>query len=234
MIVNNESYCIGIMTYSKRKEYVKLLIEDIRKQSDITIYLAINCDYKQEFDNNYRKDMLNLCMQYDNLYPCFYLKFRGCARVWNDIIVNANYDNCLILNDDCRVVNNFIRDIIEYKVSNNIDSIVKTNKCWSSFLVNKKFIQQAGFFNEHYLGVGFEDTEFVHRVGEFPSFDTENWISLTDESKQTFPGNEESNLSDSKNYSSFNAQLFANGVIGRGQNFRPYEIFYDTNYNNIF
>jgi|688.fasta_scaffold181859_3 hypothetical protein len=234
MNVNNQTYCIGIMTYSKRKEYVTTLIEDIRKQSTITIYLAVNCDYNEEFDDDYREYILNLCLQHKNIYPSFYLKFRGCAKIWNDIVINSCYDNCLILNDDCRILNNFINDIIQFKISNNINTIVKTNKCWSSFLVNKNYLTEVGFFNEYYIGIGFEDSEFIRRLGEYTSYITTDWISLTEQSKQTFPGNETLLDDDAKQYSSFNHRLFHSGFIGSDENFRPYEKYYMDNYNQIF
>ena len=235
MIINNKSYCVGIMTYSKRREYVTTLIDDIRKQSTIPIYLAVNCDYGLEFDNDYRNYILQLCLRYENVYPNFYLKFRGCAKIWNDIVINSSYDNCLILNDDCRILNNFINDIIQFKISTKTDTIVKTNSCWSSFLVDKKYLTEAGFFNEYYIGIGFEDTEFVHRLGEYISYDTSDWISLTEQSKQTFPRNETLSTDHPKQYSSFNHRLFDNlKLISKGENFRPYEKYYMDNYNQIF
>jgi hypothetical protein len=234
MIINNESYCVGIITFSKRKNYIENLISDIRSQNIIPIYLAINCDYNQPFDNDYRKFILNLCLQYDNIYPSFYLKFRGSAKIWNDIIINSSYDNILILNDDGRVRNNFINDIIDYKVSTNNDTILKTNNGWSSFVVNKKYIQSIGYFNEYYIGIGFEDNELVRRVGEFPSFNSKDWEDLHHESKNTFPKNEENQ--DEKQYSSFNRNLFSTDFTPPTleTSFRPYESFYEENYNKIF
>jgi len=126
--------------------------------------------------------------------------------------------------------------MISYNLkSRNINSIVKTNSCWSSFLVNKNYLTNAGYFNEYYIGIGFEDTEFVHRIGEFISYDTNDWISLTEESKRTFPGNESAEINSSKHYSSFNHRLFdETRLISVGENFRPYEKFYIDNFNQIF
>lgn len=237
MIVNNESYCIGIITYSKRKEFIKNLLNDIRLQSEIPVYLAVNCDYQQSFDNNYRNFILDLSLKYDNIYPSFYLKFRGLAKLWNDIIINSCYDNILMLNDDGRVKNNFINDIINYKIAINNTTILKTNNLWASFIVNKQYIQSIGYFNEYYLGMGFEDSELVRRVGEFPAFMSEDWIDLNRESVETFPKNETKQGPEWKYYSSFNSNLFNNHYSEYtipGANFRPYESFYEENYNKIF
>lgn len=237
MIRNDESYCIGIITYSKRKNYIETLLCDIREQSDIPVYLAVNCDYNQPFDNDYRKFILELSTKYDNVYPSFYLKFRGSSKLWNDIITNSNYDNILMLNDDGRVKNNFINDIINYKITTKNNTILKTNHGWASFIVTKRFIQSVGFFNEFYIGIGFEDYEFVKRVGEFPSFNSPDWVDLELESKQTFPGNE-NKLEDSlKSYSSFNYTLFNSRYHEFTKpecNFRPFEEFYNDNFDKIF
>jgi len=235
MIVNNESYCIGIITYSKRKEFIKNLLDDIRLQSEIPVYLAINCDYQKSFDNDYRNFILNLCLEYSNIYPSFYLKFRGLTKLWNDIIINSCYDNVLLLNDDGRIKNNFINDIINYKITTNNDNILKTNNGWSSFIVNKKYIQSVGYFNEHYLGMGFEDSEFVKRTREYPTFMSSDWVDLYHDAKQTFPKNE--NNAGEKEYSNFNKHIYHNefGTYSSpGINFRPYESFYEENYNKIF
>ena len=112
MIVNNQTYGIGIMTYSKRKTYIENLLCDIRLQSNIPVYLAVNCDFKQPFDENYRNFILELCRKHPAVFVSFYLKFRGSAKLWNDMIVNTSYDNLIIMNDDVRLHNNFINDFV--------------------------------------------------------------------------------------------------------------------------
>jgi len=238
MVVNNESYCVGIITYSQRKNFIKDLLSDIRLQSEIPVYIAVNCDYQKPFDNNYRAFILDLCLKYDNVYPSFYLKFRGLSKLWNDIIINSCFDNILLLNDDGRIQNDFIKNIINHKIGTNNDTILKTNEGWSSFIVNKKYIQSVGYFNEYYLGIGYEDSEIVKRTTEYPSFSSEDWIDLNKETINTFPKNnidsKEINL---KKYSSFNNNIFNNKYpqyTTSGCNFRPYESFYEENYNNIF
>lgn len=235
MIINGETYGIGIMTYSKRREYITNLINDIRNQSEIPIYIAVNCDYKLPFDDEYRRFMLELCMEYSEVYCSFYLKFRGCAKIWNDLIINTSYDNLIILNDDVSMKNNFISDLIAHQVNTNNNTVLKINNGWTGFCVNKNFMKRVGFFNENYIGIGFEDTEFVWRLGEFPYFMSTDFISLTKESVNTFPNMENLEPNGQKVYSSYNNELInRKAIASRETNFRPYEDVYDNNFDRIF
>jgi hypothetical protein len=234
MIVNDQSYCVCIATYSKRKDYIKNLIEDIRKQSqDIPIYISVNCDYKKQFDNEYRKYILELASKHENVYLTFYLKFRGLSRMWNDMITNTCYDNCIIINDDSAIKNNFISDFINHKISTNNETILKTNNGWACFIVNYKYINSVGFFNENYIGIGFEDAEFVRRTLEYPAYMTEDFVDLNIEALHTFPTCEDDNVT-VKEYSSFNKHMINSGQIGGGIHFRPFEQQYIDNYDKIF
>lgn len=234
MNVNDQSYCIGIMTYSKRKEYIKNLINDIRLQSEIPIFIAVNCDYGKPFDEEYRQFMLELCSKHKLVFPSFYLKFRGSSKLWNDMIVNASYDNLIILNDDVSLKNQFIENFIKYKIDTQNNSILKVNSGWAGFCVNKTYIKSAGFFNEQYLGIGFEDSEFVRRHGDFPTYTTNDFLDLTNESLGTFPNMENVSHPSEKRYSVYNYRLINNGVVGNNTNFRPYETEYDDKFDKIF
>jgi hypothetical protein len=234
MIIDGQTYGIGIMTYSKRKEYIKNLLDDIRRQSEIPVYIAVNCNYGQQFEEDYRSYMLELCSKYTSVFPSFYLKFRGSSKLWNDMIVNTSYDNLIILNDDIRLNNTFIQDFINYKIANNNTSILKVNNGWAGFCVHKNYIKAAGFFNEQYLGIGFEDSEFVRRHGEFPAFMSQDFVDLAYESVSTFPKMENVTNQHDKRYSGYNHALINNGVLGTGINFRPYENEYDEKFNQIF
>lgn len=245
MLNNGKSYCIGIVTYSKRKEYVERLIDDLRKQTTTSIFLAINADYKKDFDNKYRNFILNLCAKYENVYPSFYLKFKGLAKLWNDLIINCGHDNCIILNDDIIIKDGFINNLIQHKERIGNNTIMTTNNMFCAFVVNKNFMDSIGYFNEYYIGIGFEDYEFHRRMrrlnllvdGDIQTFKTNDFVNLTEESVSTFIGNENNKPGDSKTYSNVNNVIFHSGTIegeGMDLHFRPFEKFYEANYDNIF
>lgn len=236
MIADN--YCVGILTFSKRKNYIKSLLEKIRLQSDILVYLCINCDYNQPFDPKYRDFILKLCLKYTNVYPSFYLKFRGLSKAWNDMVINACYENMIIINDDSTIQPGFFDDITnqyEQIYAAEPKRILKINNGWACFMVNKTYLTSVSFFNENYIGIGFEDAEFVRRHGDFPGHVTDKFIDLASEpdSFNSFPKNENITMQSEKSYTSINVELFqANS--GDYQNPKPFEQFYVENYNKIF
>jgi hypothetical protein len=182
MIVDN--YCVGILTFSKRKKYIENLLKQIRLDSEIPVYLCINCDYNQPFDPKYRDFILKLCLKHKNVYPLFYLKFRGLSKAWNDMVVNSCYDNMIIMNDDSTIQSGFFDEIVnqyEHLYENEPKQILKINNGWACFIVNKEYLTSVTFFNEKYIGIGFEDAEFVRRHGEFPEYVTEKFIDLASE-----------------------------------------------------
>lgn len=233
--MKNVPYAIGIMTYSKRRTFISDLLSDIRSVSEIPVYLAVNADYQVPFDDDYRKFILELCASYKHVYASFYLTFRGSSKLWNDMIINTSADNLIIMNDDARVKNTFLHDLIAHKESTDNNKILKVNNGWACFCVNKEFIKSVGFFNEKYLGIGFEDMEFVRRVSEFPSFHSEDFVDLNFESVSTFPKMENVFDAHKKSYSSYNHNLIQRNEVGdEGKSFRPYEDIYDKNFDQIF
>jgi hypothetical protein len=236
MIVDN--YCVGILTFSKRKKYIENLLNQIRLDSEIPVYLCINCDYNQPFDPKYRDFILKLCLKHKNVYPLFYLKFRGLSKAWNDMVINACYDNMIIMNDDSTIQSGFFDEIVnqyEHLYENEPKQILKINNGWACFIVNKEYLTSVTFFNEKYIGIGFEDAEFVRRHGEFPGYVTEKFIDLASEleSLNSFPKNENITMQSEKSYTSINVEIFQSNS-GDYQNPKPYEQFYVENYNKIF
>lgn len=236
MIVDN--YCVGILTFSKRKKYIENLLNQIRLDSDIPVYLCVNCDYNQPFDPKYRDFILKLCLKHKNVYPLFYLKFRGLSKAWNDMVVNACYDNLIIMNDDSTIQPGFFDEITnqyEQLYANETKRILKINNGWACFIVNKEYLTSVTFFNEKYIGIGFEDAEFVGRHGDYPGHMTEKFIDLASEpeSFNSFPKNENITMQSEKSYTSINIEIFHSNSRDH-QNPKPYEQFYVENYNKIF
>ena len=61
---------IGITTFKRRLELVKNLIKSIRSiDEDIEIIVTVNADYKQDFDENYRKNLCEFFAGVKNCYP---------------------------------------------------------------------------------------------------------------------------------------------------------------------
>jgi hypothetical protein len=229
------NYCIAITTFSKRQRYIKNLVHSIRAQSDIDIYLCVNCDYNEPFDEDYRKFIMGLCSEYSNIYTTFYLKFRGLTKMWNDAIINGCKQYTCIMNDDSIVTEGFIDELVANNANN--QDILKINNGWACFIVNKDYLENSGFFNEYYIGIGYEDCDFVRQRGDKPGYTTNKFIDLASESESfnSFPKHIEGDLArqDDKVYSTFNINLYHANNIGY-VNPRPCESYYTQNSNNIF
>ncbi len=160
------NFDIGITTFSLRYDYVQKLITKIR-DLDVknNIFLAINGEKDGEFDENYRRNILDLCQKNSGVFPIFFVENRGLSKMWNTLIVHSTKDDILILNDDIELVTENIFDV----VSNHIESeeyygLSKINDTFSFFVINKKLIHELGYFDERLLGFGEEDGDITWRM----------------------------------------------------------------------
>lgn len=160
------NFDIGITTFSLRYNFVSNLIQQIRSLSiDNTIYLAVNGEQNGAFDDNYRKQILNLCLSYSNIFPIFFTDIRGLSKLWNTILIHSSKDNTLLLNDDINIFSSNIFDVVSEYIQNKPDyglSII--NNTFSYFIVNNTFINQLGYFDERLLGFGEEDGDILYRI----------------------------------------------------------------------
>jgi glycosyltransferase involved in cell wall biosynthesis len=158
-------FTIGITTFSKRFSYVETLINQLRNYTDFDILISVNGDYNKTFDNEYRKKILLLCSNYDNVFPIFFPEQRGLSKLWNTLIVHSKTDWCLLLNDDVEIISS---DLILFGQNNlnEIPDIRRINGSFSHFFVHKKLIDELGYFDERLLGFGEEDGDIFFRYIE--------------------------------------------------------------------
>ena len=159
-----ENFTIAITTFSKRYDYIVNLIPQIRNYSDNKILLIINGEKDGEFDETYRKNVLELCTKYNNVYPTMFVETRGLCKMWNTCLILSDKDDVLILNDDIEIQS---ADIIKF-VSSHIKTpdykgLTKINNSFSHFIANKVIIDKVGYFDERLLGFGEEDGDISYR-----------------------------------------------------------------------
>jgi hypothetical protein len=162
------NFDIGITTFSLRYDFVETLINKIRGFGVTNnIFLCINGEKDSDFDEEYRKKILSLCLSNSNVYPIFFVEVRGLSKLWNTLIIHSSKKDILLLNDDIDLITN---DIFA-SVSNHIDSeqyfgLSKINGTFSFFIVNKNLIDELGYFDERLLGFGEEDGDITYRLIE--------------------------------------------------------------------
>ena len=160
------SFAIGITTFKARFERVKTLISSIRSKGDWTIVLAINGEYNEPIDEEYRSKILKLASDTPNCIVSMFPEFRSLAKLWNTILINSPKDWNLILNDDVVINDQFSFASLESVAKENISNAFAINGSWSHYFINRKLVETVGWFEERLLGIGEEDTDMFWRIEE--------------------------------------------------------------------
>lgn len=160
------NFDIGITTFSLRYDFVETLVNKIRELNvPNNIYLCINGEKDSNFDEEYRKKILNLCMSNHNVFPIFFVETRGLSKMWNTLIVHSTKDDILILNDDITLVgDNMFTVVSDHIESEEYYGLSKINDTFSFFVINRKLIDELGYFDERLLGFGEEDGDITYRL----------------------------------------------------------------------
>lgn len=238
---NIENFGIFITTFSKRFSYIENLINSIRKQTDIEIFININGDYKKNIDEEYRDKILKLCLNYDKVYPRFYNVFRSYGYMCNDFVCNGGKLYNIITNDDVTIKNNFFDEFFNFL--NNCDlsnTLVRVNDSSSTFFISRELVVKNKFFDERFLGLGCEDSDFYHRLLKWnvnfllKHFKTENYINHAGETWNTLIDQSASTVSKYHNFNyKINFDLY-NEPKEKYVHPRPIEEFFFNNYDTFW
>jgi hypothetical protein len=186
-IHTNYKYSIGISTFDKRFEkFLIPLIEKIKSaKPEIEIVLFANCNYQEPFNEAYKRNLLKLVQNYDNIFPHICSEFRSLSKLWNNELIFASNQHVLICNDDVLIEKGFWTDL-EYAINLNEGRSFTINKTWSHVFLNKKEIAEVGWFDERLLGVGEEDGDMQFRWEKhfkipFPNYNIKNISNYVDD-----------------------------------------------------
>lgn len=159
------SYDIGITTFSLRIGFAENLIRKIRGFGvENRIILCINGEKDGEFNQEYRRKILNLCLEFDNIFPIFFIEMRGLSKMWNTALIHSVCDNVLMFNDDIEIHSpDIFTSINDHINSPQYYGLTKINSTFSYYVANKKYIDALGYFDERLLGFGEEDGDIEYR-----------------------------------------------------------------------
>ena len=237
---------IVITTFSKRIELLKNLIIGIRNQTDNKIIIVVNGEKNGEFNNEYRKLLLEFIIGYDNIYPIFFIEIRGLCKMWNTGVIHSFSDDVLVLNDDMIVHNGFIEECENFIHLESYNGVCLINGGFSHFIVNKKTLDELNYFDERFLGFGWEDVDFsqrfINKFGEKTSFLQTNKVvnfsskEIHDDVNITWEKYSKFNQDFSaQKYGSYGSKYFELGEEKiKTDNQYPYEKFYWEQKINLF
>jgi hypothetical protein len=161
------SFAIGITTFKARFDRVKNLITSIRSRGNWTIILAVNGEFNEPIDEDYRKKILNLASETPNCIVSMFPEFRSLAKLWNTILISSPNDWNLILNDDVIIDANFSFESLSNIADNHKETeAFAINGSWSHYFINRRLVEEVGWFEEKLLGIGEEDTDMFWRLEE--------------------------------------------------------------------
>lgn len=160
------SFDIGITTFSRRFHFVESLVDKIRSLGvKNNIFISINGEEDSNFDEEYRKKILELCIKYENVFPIFFVETRGLSKMWNTLIVHSSKNDILLFNDDVSIFTDEIfRTVGTHIESEEYKGLSIINNTFSYFVVNKEFMDDMGYFDERLLGFGEEDGDIIFRL----------------------------------------------------------------------
>lgn len=161
---------IGITTFKRRFDLLKNLTNQIRSfDENINILITINADNDEDFDEEYRKSLLEYLATVKNAYPVFFPSFTGLSKMWNTLILHSPTDHILILNDDIRFEDSNIIPAIKSEINKNKckndlkNDLIIINNSWSHFVISKQIAHKLKYFDERLIAFGEEDGDMFWR-----------------------------------------------------------------------
>ena len=114
--MTDKNYSIGITTFANRLDYFIKFLGQVRSQTDADIIVAVNGNYNEKFNNDYRDSILKVCLEYKNVYPIFFPEQRGLAKLLNTLCIHSSTDWTVLLQDDLELTSDDFFKFLELLV----------------------------------------------------------------------------------------------------------------------
>ena len=160
-------YSVTIQTFVHRFDtYLKPLMRSIcDMRPDIDKVIFVNGQHKKDFDQTYRKDIMEFAADCPRTYLIMSPIFRGCSYMWNTCFNHTSTPYCLNLNDDVSLMDGFFDEYEQMLMHNSQleDESFRINFSFSHFSLYRNDLFDVGYFDERLLGVGEEDGDWLWR-----------------------------------------------------------------------
>jgi hypothetical protein len=154
---------IGIVTYLGRFEsYFKPLIKKLHFLfPDYDVCVWINGHYDTVKQIKYLRDVIAFLRKYPNIRYVTNLEHHPLANGYNWVILMSKCPMVIILNDDVSVDWEFRHHLERL---DGVPGIFTLNRSWSHFVISKEVVRAVGWFDERFLGIGDEDSDYICRL----------------------------------------------------------------------
>jgi hypothetical protein len=163
-MINNIT--IGIVTFKERLELLKQMMKQIASLigvDGVDVIIAVNGNNEENMPNDYRREILTISNNYDNVYPIICPEFKSLAKLWNTITIFSKTEYNIILTDDLFIGNEFFLSMILDYINSTGCEFFTINNQFSHFVVTKNILHGLGYFDERFIAFGEEDGDMVHR-----------------------------------------------------------------------
>ena len=157
---------ICIVTFKERASDIKRLISQIQSDTEsdgVDIVLAINGNNNELMDEQYRKEMLQLCHDTPNCYPIVCPEFKSLPKLWNTLAIFSRTEYNFFLCDDVEYTNTNIIQQVKQHIEKTSDSFFTINGGFSYFVLTKTILHDLKYFDERLIAHGEEDGDMVHQ-----------------------------------------------------------------------
>ena len=155
------SIVITTFKYRFEKYFISLLNSIKDFDLDIEVIVTVNGEHKENFDVNYRREILHYISTKKNVFPVMFPQFRGLAKLWNTGIIHSSNEYILLLNDDVLITDKDFLEIVKVTI-NRLQTSFKINGSFSHVVLKKSEVIDLNFFDDRLLGIG-EEEEFCWR-----------------------------------------------------------------------
>ncbi len=156
-------FSLGIVTYLGRFDtYFKPLLRRLNLIfPDYDIMVFLNGHHNLEKQIGYLQKATTFLAQFPQVRYLTNIGHQPLARAWNWLLLMAACQHILLLNDDL-TMNLEFRHNLERLAS--VPDVCTINKSWSHFIINKEVVRQAGWFDEGFQGMGYEEYDYIFRL----------------------------------------------------------------------
>jgi hypothetical protein len=186
-----DDFAIIVTTFEERFfTYALPLIEAIRESVDVEIFLVVNGNYRTPINRENYSFFLNSVTKFVNVFPICFGTLHGCASMWNTGILHSGKNRLLILNDDITIEpSRFAHELHEGLNALSKYPLLTINLSWSHFFISAKCIDDVGYFDDRFLGFGYEDNDYIIRYEQVyaervPNIAFSGFVSLIDSARE--------------------------------------------------